>query len=241
MSTSALSRKENGDATTSVHEIRSMMDLYDSYDCELIELARAARKKGWWRAYGLDDRGYVPMEAEASHVRDFELVYVPGLLQTENYARALFESAQLGWSATKLNNELMVRKLRQARLTHEQEPIELSAVVDEAVLCRNIGNPAVMREQLDYLVASTEIPTVSLNVLPLQAGAPSCLVSSFTVLSFPHPDDPDALYLEHPFGAVHSEDAPLVEEARLTFDRLRKTALNQQESVLLIKKLASAI
>ncbi|MDR7302084.1 Scr1 family TA system antitoxin-like transcriptional regulator [Haloactinomyces albus] len=109
MSTSALSRKETGEATTSVHEARSMMDLYDVHDPGLLDLARTASRKGWWRAYGIEDRGYVDLETEACTVRDFQVTNIPGLLQTESYARALLKSGRLAGSNRQIENDVAVR------------------------------------------------------------------------------------------------------------------------------------
>ena len=127
-SPSKLSRIENAHQAVDVHSVRSMLDLYGVGGgrwTELIELTRAARGRGWWRAYGLDDQGYVPLEAEASVVRSFASASVPGLLQTAEYARALFRANLHQWSEARLENEATVRMIRQDRLTSDEQPLDL--------------------------------------------------------------------------------------------------------------------
>ncbi|SDJ88451.1 Helix-turn-helix domain-containing protein [Actinopolyspora lacussalsi subsp. righensis] len=241
MSTSALSRKENGDVITSVHEARSMMDLYDIRDPELLDLARAARERGWWRAYGVEDRGYVDLETEACFVRDFQVTTVPGLLQTEDYARALFQSGRIGASPEQIRNDLAVRMIRRQRLTDVENPLELRAVVDEAALWRTVGERRVMYEQVVHLAECAEMPTVELQVLPLGSGAHCAMNGAFTLLEFAEPADPEVLYVEYPTGSLHVEKASEVRAGRLLFEDLRSSALDFQESVKLIKKVAEKL
>ncbi|PRW62788.1 Scr1 family TA system antitoxin-like transcriptional regulator [Actinopolyspora mortivallis] len=241
MSTSALSRKENGDVATSVHEARSMMDLYDIRDDELLDLARAARQRGWWRAYGIEDRGYVDLETEACSVLDFQVTTVPGLLQTEEYARALFLSGRFGVSSQQINNDVAVRMIRRERLTELENPLRLRAVVDEAALRRTVGRESVMREQLAHLLEQADIPTVELQVLPFGAGAHCAMNGAFTLLEFPDPADPDVLYVEYPTGSLHVEKASEVKAGRVLFEDLRSTALDVGESKRLIKAIAEQL
>lgn len=124
-----------------MHGVLSMLDLYDGAERwdELIELTRQCRQKGWWRAYGLDDQGYVPLKAEASTVREVTLTYIPGLLQIEHYARELFRASDPRRSAETLDRIVAVRKVRQRRLTSNEDPLELTAIIDESVLHRQVG------------------------------------------------------------------------------------------------------
>jgi transcriptional regulator with XRE-family HTH domain len=240
-SSSKLSRIENGQQLVDVHGVKSMLDLYDAGGdrwTELIELTRLARQHGWWRAYGLDDSGYVPLEAEATLVRDYTLGYVPGLLQTEDYARALFDTAVIRRSKEKLENEVEVRMFRQRRLTDEDDPLELVAIVDESVLHRPIGGREVMRGQLARLVEAAALDRVTLQVLPLRVGARPALAAGFILLSFGELGMPDLVYLEHPMGSVQLEKEADVATATMVFDRLRSLALSPADSVALVREVA---
>ena len=111
-----------------MHGVRSMLDLYGVGGerwAELIELTRQTRQKGWWRAYGLDDKGYVPLKTEATLVRDFTLIYVPGLLQTAGYARAMFRGSLNRYTEADVENYALARTIRAQRLTAETAPLEL--------------------------------------------------------------------------------------------------------------------
>jgi transcriptional regulator with XRE-family HTH domain len=224
-SSSKLSRIENGRQGVDVHGVRTMMDIYGvvgpQWD-ELLDLTRSVSEKGWWRAFGLDDKGYVPLEAEATLVREATTAYVPGLLQIEAYARAVFAIHQR--TAAELDNLTAVRRIRQNRLTSLEDPLELVAVVDEVVLRRPVGGPAVMRPQLAHLVEAAALDRVTLQVLPMSLGAHPGLSAPFTLLTFGGIDFGDMVYVEHPVGAVHISKEDEVAVARLKFDRLRSLA-----------------
>ncbi|WP_219418822.1 helix-turn-helix domain-containing protein [Pseudonocardia nigra] len=236
-SVSKLSRIEIGLQTVDIHYARSMLDLYDLGGDEatrILDMTRAAAQRGWWKAYGLDDRGYVPLETAACLAREFSLAYVPGLLQTGEYARAVFGTSTLGRSAAAVEKELAARMYRQRRLTSDEDPLELVAVVDESALLRPVGGRAVMRTQLEHLVIVAELPTVTLHVLPLRAGAHQGMDGSFTVLSFGELDEPDIAYIEHPLGATQVDKEKEVARATLAFDRLRSLALDPADTVALV-------
>ncbi len=243
-SPSKLSRIENAHQGVDVHAVRSMMDIFgvggDRWG-ELLDLTREANAKGWWRAYGLDDTGYVPLEAEASAVRDFTVSYVPGLLQTADYARAVFVGSLYQRSEETLAQIVAVRMIRQDRLISAAEPLKLLAVVEEAVLHRPVGGRDLMRAQLRRLVAAAALDTVTLQVLPTGFGAHAGINGAFTLLSFDGLGEPDVGYVEHPVGSVHIEKEEHVERARLVFDHLRSVALSQAESVALVERVAAQL
>jgi hypothetical protein len=222
--------------------VRTMMDVYGvggpQWD-ELLDLTRSTAKKGWWRAFGLDDKGYVPLEAEATLVREATASYVPGLLQTEAYARAVFAVAIHPRTEAELDKLAAVRRVRKERLTSAEDPLELVAVLDEAVLRRRVGGRAVMRAQLAHLVEASALDRVTLQVLPLSVGAYPGLSAPFALLTFGGIDFGDMLYVEHPAGAVHISKEDEVAVARLKFDRLRSLALDPDESVALIRRVAA--
>jgi transcriptional regulator with XRE-family HTH domain len=239
-STSKLSRIENAQQRVDTHGVRSMLDLYGvggEQWGELIDLTRMAWQQGWWRAYGRGDgAGYVPLESAATLVRDFTVCYVPGLLQTADYARAIFEASLVRRTSEQLENNIAVRMIRQQRLTSLDDPLELVAIIDESVLLRPVGGRSVMAAQLDRLIEASALDTVTLQVLPMSVGAHPAMESVLTILSFGELNEPDVAYVEHPMGPVHLHREREVARATLVFDRLRSDALSPADSVALIRR-----
>jgi transcriptional regulator with XRE-family HTH domain len=240
-SSSRLSRYETAHQVADVHWVRGMLDLYDAGDRweELLALARLARQPGWWRTYGLDDRGYVPLEAAASLVRQFNPMVVPGLLQTPEYARALFRTVLVPMDDEQREREIEIRSIRQRRLLAEEHPLELAAILDESVLHRPVGGPKVLRGQLEHLLMAAELDTVTLRVLPTAVGEHAGLDGGFILLSFGDLDEPDIVYIEPVTGSVHIDKAEVVDRCRVVFDRLRTAALSPADSMALLERLAA--
>jgi hypothetical protein len=240
-STSKLNRIENGENLIDIHELKSLLDIYgvtaDRWP-EYFTMLDDATEPGWWRSYGLDDRGYVPLEADASLVRDFTLAYVPGLLQTADYARAMFRGGPNRLAGESLRNNVAVRMIRQKRLTSAEDPLRLVAVIDESVLYRPVGGPSVMAGQLAHLVKSAGLDTVTVQILPISLGAHLAQAGPFILLGFDDLEEPDVAYAEHPLGAVHTDRESTVAKAKLRFDRLRTDALSPDDSVALIRRAA---
>ncbi|MDQ3150436.1 MAG: helix-turn-helix domain-containing protein [Actinomycetota bacterium] len=235
-STSKLGRIETAQQGVDVHGVRSMLDLYDvggDHWTETIELVRAARQKGWWHAYGIRDQGYVGLEADATVVHDYQLAYVPGLLQIEDYMRALFRSSRRRPTEAEVDRDVAVRLRRQRRLT-EEPALDLVAIVDESALHRPVGSVEVMRAQLRHLVAATELPSVILQVLPTSLGVHAGMDGSFTVLGFGEPDEPEIAYVEHTASALHLDKEAEVTACSLVFNRLRSEALSPPDSAALV-------
>lgn len=238
---SALSRLENAQSRADVHIVRSMMDLYDNYDPDLIQLAREARRPGWWKKFGIDDRGLIDLETEAATELEFSLINIPGLLQTEAYMRALFDSGKVRRTRERLENDVAARLHRQQRIADEEFPLELVAIIDEAALRRKVGGAEVMAEQLRYLVTRADLSAVTIQVLLNDSGAHVGMDGAFMILGFPEPDDPSALYVEYPTGSLHVESPEEVEEARLVFDRLRSEALSPMDSIVFLERAADQL
>lgn len=237
---SALSRIETAQSKADVHLVRSMMDLYDLYDPGLIELAREAHRPGWWKKFGIEDRGFIDLETEASIELELSLVHIPGLLQTEAYMHALFASGLTAATGARQGNGAAVRLLRQDRLGDEEFPLELVAILDEAALRKNVGGTEVMGEQLNHLVRQADLPSVTLQVLPNSVGPHVGLDGAFIILGFPE-DDPDVLYVSHITGAIHIEHPADITAAKIAFDRLRSEALNPQDSVAFIERVRDGL
>jgi len=237
---SSLGRIETGISRADVHLIRSMMDLYDHYDPDLLDMARAANRPAWWTPFFrrcTENRGYVGLEADAVSVLEFSLAYVPGLLQTERYMRAVLDSELMApRDAEQLENEVTVRLRRQRRLTDEDDPLELVAIVDESAIRRPIGGPAVMREQLTYLIDRARLPHASLHIIPNEVGMHVRLQGPFAILEYEWPEP--MLYIDHVRGALHVDDPAELRRARALFDHLESLALSGDESLRLIEKIA---
>ena len=240
-SASKLSRIETAQQGVDVHGVRSMLDLYDvggAQWTEIIGLTREARKKNEWHVYGISDRGYPRLEMNTTVVHEYQLGYVPGLLQTEEYMRALFRNSPQRLTDVEVDQAVEVRLFRQRRLTTEPA-LELVAIVDESVLRRPVGGIEVMRAQLRHLVVASSLPSVCLQVLPTSLGAHSGLNGSFIVLGFGDPEEPEIAYVEHTAKRLHLEKEGDVRACKLVFGRLRSEALSPQDSAAFIERLVA--
>jgi transcriptional regulator with XRE-family HTH domain len=242
-STSKLGRIETARQGVDVHGVRSMLDLYDvggDQWIEIIELTRAARQKAWWHAYAIREQGYLGLEADAAVVHDYQLAYVPGLLQTEDYMRALFRDSRRRPTESEINRDVEVRLFRQRRLT-EEPALELVAIVDESALRRPVGGFDVMRDQLKHLVTQAALPAVCFQVPPVSLGVHPGLDGSFAVLGYDDHDEPEVAYVEHTVNALHLEKESDVRTCTLVFDQLRSEALSPHDSLDLVKRLAEEL
>lgn len=236
-SMSRVSRIETGKSMARVRDVRDMIDLYDlpagSRREELLTLAKDAQQRGWWTEYesvlsaGLDT--YVGLEASAASLRTFQTHLVHGLLQTEEYARALIRCSRPGESPDNVDRRIALRTRRQAML-RESHGLELWAVFDEAVLRRPIGGPAVMRAQLERLLAAGELPGVTIQVLPFARGEHAGVEGPFTIIGFADPTDLDVVYVDCPAGNIFLEKEKDVRRHTTWFDHLRAAALPPGES-----------
>ncbi|WP_028938083.1 helix-turn-helix domain-containing protein [Pseudonocardia spinosispora] len=240
MSSSALNRVELG-GPINIHALRSLLDLFGvTYDRwpEFENMLRAGAERGWWHAFGLKDKGYVPLEADATLVREYNPIALPGLLQTSDYAKALFTGSGELRSDERLRNDIAVRMIRQKRLTSTDDPIELISVIPESLLHQRIGSLKLMDKQLAHLIKLAALDTVTLQVIPSEVGAHPAMSGMFILLSFDDLGEPDVVYVEHAVGAVNSDKEALVEGATLKFEQLRAVALSPEDSIALIRKIA---
>jgi Domain of unknown function (DUF5753)/Helix-turn-helix domain len=229
----------------SPHDIERLLDLYEVTDerhrHHLITLARQGRARGWWHPYRemLSERysTYIGLEAEAASVLAFEGLMIPGLLQTDDYARALLLGGPSELGQDEIDKRVEIRTARQQLLLREQDPLRLVAVMDEAVLHRLVGGSDIMREQLRRLLELAELPKVTLQVLPYGIGAHPGTGGPFTILEFPEPQDPDAVYVENIAGELLVEDPQDVARFKLAFQRLGGVALNPTDSIAMIRDL----
>jgi transcriptional regulator with XRE-family HTH domain len=210
-------RLENGQVGFKERDIIDLLRLYGVTDPDevtaLVVLAREANTPGWWQRYGdvLPQwfRAYVDLESAATLIRTYEGQFVPGLLQTDDYMRAVIHAASLE-SAEEVGRRVRLRMARQTLLTREHPP-RLWAVVDEAALRRPVGGREVMRGQLERLIDASKLPNVTLQILPFAGGAHPAMVGSFSILRFPDRELPDVVYLEHLTNAVYLDKRAEVE------------------------------
>ncbi len=208
----------------------------------VLELARMARVKDWWHQYSgaIPEwfQFYVGLEAAASAMQEYNAELVTGLLQTEAYARAVMAAAMRADGDEEIERQIAVRLERQKRLTATDAPT-LWAVMNEAVLHRQVGGPAVMAAQLAHIGQLAARPNVTVQVLPFTAGAHPAMLGSFTLMQFPDPADRDVVYLEAETGALYLEKPEDVARYSLMIDYLRAQALGPAESRALIAHLAA--
>jgi hypothetical protein len=206
---SKISRMEHGRVGFKERDIADLLTLYGvtggDERAALLGLAREANTPGWWQGYSdiLPHwvEPYFGLEAAASFIRNYELQFVPGLLQTEGYARALI---RLGNAATE--DDVMRRaeaRLSRQEILSREAPPRLWAVMDEGALRRSIGGKAVMREQIRHLIDMCDHPAVTLQILPFQIGAHPAMGGPFTILRFSEPDLRDVVYIEQLTSALY--------------------------------------
>ncbi|GAT65930.1 helix-turn-helix domain-containing protein [Planomonospora sp. ID91781] len=211
----------------------------------LVQMAREARQRGWWHRHrqalkpGFDS--YIGLEAEASVVRSYEPLVVPGLMQTEPYARAVIEATSITHTPSEVDEKVSVRISRQRLLHGSSDPIQLVAVLDEAVLRRRVGGREVMREQLERLVDLGRLPNVEIRVIPFSAGAHAAVDGKFCLLSFPEPEDPDLVYLEQAASGLVPEDPEEVRRYTLMFGSLTAMAFGTEASAAFIAQVAKEL
>jgi hypothetical protein len=213
--------------------LRPLLDIYEVAAVqrdELLQLARERRQQAWWNRYkDLPNVALASLERGTSSILQYSALLVPGLLQTEAYAREVLGGIPPE-SSPDFERRLEFRMKRQELLADPQAP-QLWVVLDEAVLRRPVGRQPVMQEQLKRLSDAAGLPNVTLQVLPFTAGVHAGLDGEFTILKYRDPADPDVVYLETAAGQRFDESEDVSRRYNLIFDHLRATALNPVESI----------
>jgi hypothetical protein len=199
---------------------------------------RKSRRPGWYKEYGISDNDFIALETGATEVRNFRTGFVPGLLQTADYAHALYTASSQRRSAEQISNQLAVRLIRQERLADE-EPLRLRSLIGEGVLWRPVGGPKVMAAQLRHLILAAELPSVELRVFPHAVISSAAVKGSFTILEFSRRGRAPIVFLDHALGTERKDRAEVVYAAKLQFDNLRSLALDTQRSINLIERVAA--
>jgi transcriptional regulator with XRE-family HTH domain len=244
---SKISRMELGRVGFKLRDVEDLLSLYgvtdDAARSALLSLARQANARGWWHKFGdvLPEwfQVYVGLEAAASLIRTYEVQFVPGLLQTEEYVRAL-AAGTYGISRAEVDRRVNVRMTRQQLLTRPNPP-RLWAVIDEGALRRTMGGREVMRGQLERLIDAAKMPNVILQVLPFSAGFHSAEAGAFTILRFPDPELSDIAYSEQLTSALYLDKPDDVERYLQAMERLCIESNTPDSSVELLSRILQEI
>jgi transcriptional regulator with XRE-family HTH domain len=226
-SESKISRMELGRVSFKERDVTDLLKLYGVEDPaeheRLIALAREANTPSWWHTYGdvLSTwfQNYLDLEQAAELIRTYEVQFVPGLLQTDAYARAVIMLGHGTATRTEIDRRAKLRMARQEVLQRESAP-KLWAVLDEAVLRRPIGGRAVLREQIEALLTASAMPNVRLQIMPFDSGGHAAAGGAFSILRFPHQDLPDVVYIEHLTSGLYLDKREDVDHYAAAMGRL---------------------
>ncbi|WP_328869621.1 helix-turn-helix domain-containing protein [Streptomyces sp. NBC_00287] len=218
--------------------VKAMLEIYgvgQQEAEEFLTLTVKANESGWWQGYrdALPEwfAVHVSLENSASHIRGYEPHVVPGLLQTEDYAGAVLSLSRPRPKPDELDRRVTLRLTRQALLTRpDPPPPQLWIIMDETVLRRPAGEPAVMQAQIDHLIEAMDLPHVTLQVMAFTAGLHPGAFGPFTLFRFPMPDFPDIVGIDSLSSAKYTEDEEEVALHRETFDRMSAQAMSQGRS-----------
>ncbi|MFF5205676.1 helix-turn-helix domain-containing protein [Streptosporangium sp. NPDC000396] len=224
---SKISRMELGRVSFRTRDVADLLTLYGVTDEEdrqaLLALVERANVTGWWHNYNdiLPSwfETYVGLEESATGIRNYEVQFVPGLLQSEDYARAVVRLGFPNAPAAEIERRVQLRMARQ-RLLHNPDPPHLWAVLDEAVLRRPLGGAEVMRGQIDHILQALELPNVTVQIVPFNVGGHAAAGGPFSILRFSQPDLPDVVYMEQLTSAVYLEKRDDVERYLEVMERL---------------------
>jgi transcriptional regulator with XRE-family HTH domain len=246
-SLSKVIRIEAGSVGISTNDLKALLRYYKILDegriAELVALAKAGRERSWWSMYrdvaSARLLQFIEYEAAAFITRNFEPLLVPGLLQTEEYARAIIRELASDATAERVDALVDIR-MKRGELLDRADPPLLFFILDEAVVRRLVGGKAVMRRQVRRIIELADRPYVTVEIVPFSAGVHPGLQGPFVVHEFPDPADDDVLYLESPVGDVISRDDPEeILRYREAFEELRQLSLGPADSVTYLDKVAN--
>jgi transcriptional regulator with XRE-family HTH domain len=237
LSPSTISRMETAQVGVKRRDARELLDLYGVTGAQrdqLLELAGASRQHAWWHEFkDLPNSPLAPLEAETASIWQYSALLIPGLLQTEEYAREILRKIRIDATPDAIERRLRLRMKRQALLTEQNAP-QFWVVLDEAVLRRCVGGRHVMQRQVERLIDASALRCVTLQVLPFASGGHAAMDGEFTLLHYPEPADPDVVFIENTGGDVYLEDPDVTRWYASIFDHLRATALDPAESVRIL-------
>jgi hypothetical protein len=241
---SKLGRIEVGRVGLEENDVKQLLELYGIHDEDergaLLTLAREANRPGWLQAYSgampAWFRPYVDLEEAAQVIRTYEVQFIPGLLQTEEYARAIMSQGSTEVAPAEIARRVELR-LRRQRILTAPNPTRLWAVIDEAALWRPIGGSEVTRAQLRALLDSARLQNITVQVMPFRVGGHAGEAGAFTVLRFPEPELHDIAYVEQLTGAMYLERDDDMDHYGAAMERLCVQSASPEESVDLISKI----
>lgn len=246
-SPSKVSRIETATTAPGPADLRQLLDVYDISGAQrerLELLGQNAGQRGWWDAYAdtldSDYAAFIALEDQAASERWYAAQIVPGVIQTEDYAREIVRSGSWTYPPGEIERRVQVRMNRQ-RILVRAEPVALAVVLDEAVLHHWVGGPEVMRAQFQHLAEVSGRPNVDLQVLPNTAGAHPAVHGEFAIIGFPGLIATDVVYLENMTSSIYVEREAEVFRYSLAFDQLRALALDAEESRALIERQAATL
>jgi len=236
-SRSKISRLENGLVRFKERDVADLLTLYGVRDeptrAGLLSLVGQANTPGWWSTYAdiLPDwfEAYVGLEAAASVIRTFQLQFVPGLFQTEDYARAVTLLGHRAAPADEIERRVSMRRTRQELLTRPNPP-QLWSVIDEGAVRRPLGGAGVMRAQIERLVEAADLPRVTIQIVPFGYGGHAAASGSFTVLRYQDAAVPDVVYIEQLTSALYLDNREDVEHYLEVVDQLSAEALTPAQT-----------
>ncbi|MGH3274894.1 MAG: helix-turn-helix domain-containing protein [Streptosporangiaceae bacterium] len=244
-SESKISRIELGRSAARDIDIADLLTLYGITDNDerdqMMSLATLASKHGWWRRY--QDvlptwfQAYVGLEGSARSIRSYDAHFVPGLLQTEEYAAAVIDLGE--FSLAEASQLVFLRKERQSRFT--ASGLRLWVIIDAMALRRPVGSPATMRAQLEYLLEISDRPELTVQVTPYPSGNSYLLPGSFSILTFASPDLPDVVYMEHLTSAMYLDKPSDIEQYTAALDKVSATSTTPEQTRTFIRALLSEL
>ncbi len=243
-----ISRVENGRIGLKERDIADLLAFYRVDDEEeraaVLALAGRANAKGWWAEFSgvVPDwfEIYVGLEQAASLIRAYEVQFLPGLLQTADYARSVAILGHPAGPAEQIERRVRLRLMRQG-LLDGPDPPDLRVVVDEAALRRPLGGPQVMRAQLEHLIRLSDRPNIVVQIMPFRRGGHAAAGGSFSILRFAEPDLPDVVYLEQLTSALYLEKTNDLEHYTRVMDRLSAQAEPQEDTARILERIIGAI
>ena len=243
-SESKISRMELGRVSFKERDVTDLLSLYGVEDAAerdaLVTLVREANQSGWWHSFSdaMPNwfQTYVGLEEASALIRLYEVQFVPGLLQTEGYMRALMTLNRPSLDRSEVDRRISVRMNRQ-KLVADKEGPRLWAIVDEAALRRPVGGPAVMRAQIEHLIEAADMPNVILQVMPFRFGGHAAESGAFTILRFPEQDLPDVVYLEQLTSALYLDKRDDVDQYLQVMERLSVDSQTPASSVELLTEM----
>jgi transcriptional regulator with XRE-family HTH domain len=238
-------RIEHARVRPQTRTLRTLLDLYGvekEQQAELVALLRDARERGWLHPYQSElpeqYMTFIGFEGEAESASNYESLFVPGLLQTEDYARAVITGVLPFASRDEVERRVEVRMERQQVLRGDN-PLQLWGIVDEAALRRQVGSPAGMRAQFRHIMEASELPNVTFQVIPFDGGAHAGMPGSFIVLQFTEEAIPDVIYIDSMAGDLFLEAESDVRRYKLVFEHLRAVSASPDASRALLASLAT--